>query len=302
MYDLLTVGNVSMDLYFKSNTLTHTGDRFTLAIGGKYYADYFYEGLGGGAANVAIGVSKMGLQAAVYGKVGKNRFTDIIVKQLNDHHVCKDFCDITTDYSKISTILLSETGERTIINYETPHEHMFATDLDLGKLLEGRAVYISNLPHVSLAERVKMLRFLKKHERFVFENLGTKDCRRPLEQIEQLLLHVDALILNGHEFSELVKKPYEDIDFRKDVRSLFTPLQNKILVVTEGPKGSYSYSASGILHQEAVKPERVVDTTGAGDGYTAGFIAEYLKSKDIGRAMSKGAHYAVKILERVGAN
>ncbi|MFN4213084.1 MAG: carbohydrate kinase family protein, partial [Microgenomates group bacterium] len=67
-------------------------------------------------------------------------------------------------------------------------------------------------------------------------------------------------------------------------------------------KGSYAYYQGKVYHQKAYPIKKIVDTTGAGDGYTAGFIAEYFRSKDIKKAMANGAKYAAKILGKIGAN
>ena len=84
MYDLISVGNISIDLFYKGKNFTRNKERFQLAIGGKYYADYFYEDIGGGGVNVASGVAKLGLRTAVFGKVGNNPFKEVIFKKLTD--------------------------------------------------------------------------------------------------------------------------------------------------------------------------------------------------------------------------
>ena len=48
--------------------------------------------------------------------------------------------------------------------------------------------------------------------------------------------------------------------------------------------------------------KKIVDTTGAGDGYTAGFISSFIKSKGIQKSMKKGAECASKIIEKIGSN
>lgn len=50
------------------------------------------------------------------------------------------------------------------------------------------------------------------------------------------------------------------------------------------------------------KQDHVVDTTGVGDGYTAGFITSYLRYSDVERAMKAGTRYASKIVKKIGAN
>lgn len=303
MYDLIAIGNISIDLYFQGETLTHSRDRFELAIGGKYLSDYFYESLGGGAANVAIGVTRHGLKTAIIGTIGENQFKPLICKHLEDHGVSKDLCGYRENYLKISSILLSPSGERTIINYETPHEHIFETPEDYEKLKKARIVYVSNLPRVPLEERQRMLNFMHQHNVPAVLNFGSSDCRRPFHQVFPLISKATILIVNAHEFCELTKHTYKSIDFRKDVRKYISPDYDKTIVVTDGAKGSYAYHNGTVFHAKATPPTKVVDTTGAGDGYTAGFIAGYLKHDgDIPMAMEIGAKYAVKIIEKVGAN
>ncbi len=60
MYDLISVGTISVDLYFLGKSFTFKDNRFALALGGKYQAENFYLSVGGGGANVAIGVAKHG--------------------------------------------------------------------------------------------------------------------------------------------------------------------------------------------------------------------------------------------------
>ena len=79
MFDLISIGNISIDLYFKGDSLTFEKNRFQLAIGGKYFVDQFHTGVGGGGVNVAIGASKAGIKSAVMGTIGNNPFKKMIL-------------------------------------------------------------------------------------------------------------------------------------------------------------------------------------------------------------------------------
>ncbi len=244
----------------------------------------------------------MGLKTAVLGKIGNNLFKKIILEQLENHKISHKLCDFENDYWNISTILLSPKGERSIIHYTSPHQHLF-NENELKDIAKTQMLYLGNLPDVSLSERIEFLHFLKKRNVPIVVNLGVKDCRRPKDQLQHLLNNVDILIVNGHEFAELVKAPYKDIHFKDNIIDWYIPsLHDRVVVVTEGAAGSYAYCGGNIYHQIAVKPEKIVDTTGAGDAYTAGFISGYLKSGNIPASMEKGAKYAAKILTKIGAN
>jgi len=303
MYDLISVGTISIDLYFLGKSFTFKDNRFALALGGKYQAENFYLSVGGGGTNVAIGVAKHGYKVGILGKIGNNPFKKIIVDYLKDHQISLNLIDFEDNYYNLSTILLTQKGERTILHYSTPHQHLFSSTNPLIGITRTKMVYLGNLPEVSLTQRIKFLKFLKKHNIARIVNLGVFDCRRPKNQIKEILEEVDILIVNGHEFSELVKAQYADIHFYEDVISWYIPyLKEKIVVITNGEKGSYAYHQGKVFFQKALKPAKILDTTGAGDGFTAGFISEFLASKDLVKSLKKGALYASCILGKIGAN
>jgi len=303
MYDLISVGTISVDLYLQGKSFTFKDDRFALALGGKYQAENFYLSVGGGGLNVAIGVAKHGKKVGLLGKIGNNPFKKIIIDYLKDHQISLNLIDFEDNYYNLSAILLTEKGERTIIHYSTPHQHLFSPNNLLLGLTKTKMVYLGNLPEVSLIQRVKFLKFFRKYNIKRIVNLGVFDCRRPKNQIKEILEEIDILIVNGHEFSELVKAKYSDIHLQEDVISWYIPyLKEKIVVITDGEKGSYAYHQGRVFFQKAIKPAKILDTTGAGDAFTAGFISEFLVSKDLVQSLKKGALHAAYIIGKIGAN
>lgn len=300
MYDLISVGNISIDLYFKGKSFTKNNKRYQLAIGGKYYADYFHEDIGGGGVNVASGVAKLGLRTAVFGKVGNNPFKDVIFKKLADKKVSTEFCQIENDYYKISSILLSENGERTILHYESP-SRMLKEFLLHKDLKRAKNIYFSPLERLDLYEKKKMIGYLKGDQTLTFVNLSAVDCRRPVKELTNFFDALDVLIINAYEFSDLIKRPYKKIDL-KNLEIKLPYLSERVLIITDAEKGSYGYFQGKIYFQDAVRPKKIIDTTGCGDAYTAGFIAQYIKSSNIESSMYAGAKYAAEKLARMGAN
>lgn len=303
MFDLISIGNISLDLFFKGESLTFENNRFQLAVGGKYFVNTLYKSVGGGGANVAIGAARNGLKTAVLGKVGDNNFKSMILEEINKKNVSTELCQIEKNYLNLSAILVTEKGERSIIHYSPPHEHILNSKSILEKILKTKIIYLGNLPDVPLSEREQLLQFVKHKNILTVVNLGVNDCRKPKHQLIEFLKRVDILIVNGHEFADLVKAPYNDIHFKENVVRWYMPqLQNKTVIITEGKKGSFAYFENKIFQQKAFEVKKIVDTTGAGDAYTAGFIAEHFKSKNIEKAMEKGSKYALKILTSIGAN
>lgn len=300
MYDLICVGNIAIDLYYRGKTLTNKDGRFQLAIGGKYHADYFHEDIGGGGCNVAVGVAKHGLKTAVLARIGNNNFKQTILEKLKQKNVSSEFCQFEENYNIISSILLADKGERTIISYDTPG-HLAKKFFLHDELKKAKNIYISSLTNVSLEDKIEIITYLNGDKKLTFVNLSITDCKREPEALYKIFDSLDVLIINAHEYSELIKKPYKDIKL-ENLELTLPYLKNRILIITDAEKGSYGYYKNEKYFQEAIKPEKIIDTTGGGDAYTAGFIAQYLKTKDIKTSMESGAKYAAEKLERIGAN
>lgn len=304
MYDLITIGDITIDLFFKGEELTQKDDRFFLAIGGKYLADEFHETLGGGAANVAVGASHYGLNTAVLGKIGENVFKQIIIQKLIKKGVSTEFLLLDKDYLNISSILLSYTGDRSIIHYATPHETLDISEIMMNKLTRTTTVYMGNLPGISISERSKLLSFFKKKNIKIALNFGRQDCAESLAKVGKLIEYADILVLNKHEFADLVKKKIQTINFEKDCARLLPSklkASKMVLVITCAEEGSFAYHEEKVFYEKAVKPTKLVDATGAGDAYTSGFLSTFIKSNDISAAMQRGSENAARILAKIGA-
>lgn len=300
MYDLITLGDITIDLFFKGNTLTLKDNRFYLAIGGKYSAEYFYESLGGGGANVAVGAAKFGLDTAIVGTIGENAFKQMIIQKLTKKTVSCEFLNVEKDHLNLSSILLTEEGERTIIHYRTPEKRFLTVNNLMPQSLKTHIIYMGNLSSVPKIERKKLLALFKKNGALTCLNLGSTDCRDHDTDLDNLIGETDIFFINTYEFAELIGKKKETIDFSKNcVR--FLNLDNKIIILTDGKNGSFLYHQNKIYHQKAITPKQIVDTTGAGDAYISAFLAFYHKENNFQKAMFQGASYAAEIIGRMGA-
>jgi sugar/nucleoside kinase (ribokinase family) len=76
----------------------------------------------------------------------------------------------------------------------------------------------------------------------------------------------------------------------------------KLLVVTLGPDGSMAFHGDDTVSCAAVHVDKVVDTTGAGDAFAAGFLSQYCYGQDVSTSLQKGALLASGIIQRMGAN
>ena len=301
MYDFVTIGDITIDLYYQGESLSIEKSRFSLACGGKYYADTFHHSIGGSGANVAIHASTMGMNVAVVAKVGESGLKNFIVQTLTRKTVSTEFLYFDRQYMSVSTILLSPKGERTIIKYSDKKDHIEVSTYTFERIQKSAVVFMGNLPDISIPERAHLLNKVKSDENTIALNLGSKDCRRGLSAMRPLLDSADIIILNRYEFAELIKKDPEKLDLSKSHLAAIGR-NDCILIITDGSKGSHAYTAKDIFHQPPKKINKVIDTTGAGDAFSAGFLVRYHSTKDVQKSLEAGTHQASEVVSKIGAH
>lgn len=300
MYQLVAIGDVTVDMFFQGKGLTQDKERFQLAIGGKYYVDAFHHGLGGSAANVSIHAAQLGLDCALVAPVGENAFKNLIVQTLARKTVSTEFLHFEREHISVSSILLAPTGERTIIKYSDPKQHIHLVDHALDRIKRSSIIFMGNLHDVPLAERTQFMTSVRSETNLIALNLGAVDCEKGVAKVLPLLKTADILFVNRFECALLLKKAPEKLDLSKNIYKEFG-FDAKVIVVTDGAKGSYAYTAEEVYSQAPAKVT-VVDATGAGDSFTASFLVTYSSAQNIQQALADASAYAGKVISKIGAN
>jgi fructokinase len=106
---------------------------------------------------------------------------------------------------------------------------------------------------------------------------------------------LDILIGNENEINELTNK--------KNLLDSINQLKkfNKLIVITRSDNGSLAVKDNEIINCESIKVNKILDLTGAGDLFAAGFLKEYLDKSDIKKCLTAGSIAASKIIQKIGA-
>ena len=106
---------------------------------------------------------------------------------------------------------------------------------------------------------------------------------------------LDILIGNENEINELANK--------KNLLDSINQLKNfnKLIVITRSENGSVAIKNNEIINCNSLKVNKVLDLTGAGDLFAAGFLKEYLDNSDIKKCLETGSMLASKIIQIIGA-
>ena len=187
--------------------------------------------------------------------------------------------------------------DRTIIAYRGASELLAREDIPWDKM-GSRWFYLAPLSGLACETSKSIINFAKEKEIKIAFNPGTFQISLPGKILSEILSKIDILILNQEEASFLTKIPFIK---EKEIFEKIDKMCPGIAIMTKGAKGvvasdgRYFYSAN-------VLKTKVVDKTGAGDSFGAGFVSGFIKANgDIGYAMQLGIANSASCLQQWGA-
>ncbi len=252
----------------------------------------------GGAANVAVHLSKLGGKAAFTGKVGNDYFGRIFIDDLDQSGVSTNVSMSRSKNTGMVFTLVFSNGERSFIVDRGANIDLEYEDIDLSLIQRTKYLYFTgfSVQDEQAWECIqKVLRQYPEGAHVVFNpgapNLA-KDFRSTFAKI--IKEHVDILILNECEGSYLTDHSSE----AAILNSLLSLVP--IVALTKGERGSITATSKGV-HNIKADTVKVVDTTGAGDAYAAGFIYGLSRGWKEEEAGELASRIAEKVVSHVGA-
>jgi len=299
-FDLVCVGDAKIDIFL---TLHQTREHLRymeetnelcIKFGEKVIVDKAEMLIGGDAANVAVGTSRLGLNTAIVAEIGKDEFAQKITNTLKNENVnIEKVCESEGQQSSFSTII-NYKGERTIFSEHVKREHNFNFNNVLTEW-----VYLTSLGENWLNAYNKTADFVRETKCNLAFNPGTLQLENK-ENIKNILLIANVLLVNKEEAEEILGFPHG----QKTIKELTVDLQKmgpKIVVITDGENGSFAIDSKGKMFTQEITKVNVVEKTGAGDAYSSGFISALIYNRPIAEAMFWGAKNSASVITKVGA-
>jgi len=299
-FDIVCVGDAKIDtfltLHQASEHLRYSEATNELCIkfGEKIIVDKAEILLGGDAANVAVGTSRLGLNTALVAETGKDEFAQKIINSLKKENV--DTTNVLQTESQLSSFstILNYKGERTIFSEHVRRDHDFSFENILTKW-----VYLTSLGEKWQNAYNKTENFVKETKCNLAFNPGTLQIENK-DNIKNILLITNLLLLNKEEGEEILGFEHG----QKSIEEIINGLQilgPKIVVVTDGKNGSFAIDPDGNILNEKIIETEVVEKTGAGDAYSSGFISALISNKSISEAMVWGTKNSSSVIKKIGA-
>jgi sugar/nucleoside kinase (ribokinase family) len=255
---------------------------------------------GGSAGNTMACFSSLGGKGAYIGKVADDELGKSFAESLQDMGVDYNTTPLQTGPSTgHCMILVTPDGERTMNTYLGAAVELTPHDIDPDFIARGKVVYLEGYlfdPPQAMEAFTKAARCAHEAGRRVALTLSDSFCvDRHREAFKNLVsLHVDILFANEEE----IKSLYE-VD---TVEEAIETVKNKcaIAVITRSEKGSIILAGNNTTIIEAEKVEKVVDSTGAGDAYAAGFLYGFTEGMDMKECGRLGSIAAAEVITHMG--
>jgi len=252
---------------------------------------------GGSVANSIVGLSQLGNNVGFIGKIADDNFGLKYEEGLKSENV--NFC-----YSKKKEILPTGTclilvtpdSERTMCTYLGTAGKINADDLDIKIINQSEIIFLEGYLWDE-GDPKKAFDKAIDNSKKVAMSLSDKFCvdRHKPHFLDLVKNKLDIIFANEGEITSLIeaKNFNEVISFGKELK--------KHLIITRGDKGAVSISNNKVVEIGVKKDLRIVDLTGAGDLFAAGYLHGYINQFSQKKCLEKGTELSSKIIQQFGA-
>ena len=315
-YDVIAIGNAIVDIIASCEDadisdlgLERGGMTLLDAVG----ADRLYAAMGpatetsgGSAANTLAGLAQLGTKCAFIGQVAKDQFGDVFAHDIRSVGIDFDTPMRPTDGSDDEPptgrclIFVTPDGERTMNTFLGAGQYLPAAALDEELIASAAILYLEGYlwdpeePRRAMRRAIEVARAAGRKvaftasESFVIDRHGD-DFRA---MIDDGL--IDILFVNESELATLTGEA--DFDAGFDAVAAKVP----VLVATRSEHGAHA-AAGGERAQVSAEPvAKVIDTTGAGDQFAAGFLSGHAKGDPLEMCLKRGAIAAAEVISHYG--
>jgi adenosine kinase len=311
-FDLLGVGNAIVDVIAQADDAflvaqgMHKG---TMALIDEARARAIYDAMGpavessgGSAANTIVGAASLGARVAFVGKVKDDELGHAFMHDIRAAQVAYDTPPASDGPSTARCyIIVTPDGERTMNTYLGAAQDLHPADIDEKAVADTAITYLEGYlwdPPNAKEAFVKAAGIAHKAGRRVALTLSDAFCvDRYRDEFVKLIRDgtVDIVFANERELHSL----YQTADFDSALAAVRGDAS--LAVVTRSEKGCVVVQGTTTERVEAAPIGRVVDATGAGDLFAAGFLVGHSRGKDLRTSARLGALAAAEVIQHVGA-
>lgn len=309
-FDVIGVGNAIVDVlspveeaFLTENEITKAGMTLIEQDRAEALYDAFgdkTEQSGGSAANTIAGIASLGLDSAYIGKTADDVLGESFATGLRRVGVHYETRPLSGGPSTARCLIaVTPDGERSMSTFLGASVEFSEADVDEALIKDAKIVFMEGYLFDKDAAKHAFVRAAEAAEaakRNVSLTLSDTFCveRHRASFLHLVKNHVDILFANEAEIASLYETDFDSAAemARKDC---------KLAVLTRSEKGAMIVSGEETHHVKARPIDRLVDATGAGDLYAAGFLAGYARGLDLPQCGTLGAIAAAEVISHYGA-
>ncbi|MDR3138312.1 MAG: sugar kinase [Treponema sp.] len=276
-FDVLAMGELNADLII-------TGLKEAPALNREIIAGSFRKTLGSSTALCAANIAKLGLKVGFCGKVGSDEDGRFVLRELQARGVDTNFCKIDPSAETGITLGLNWGGDRALVTVPGAISTFSAADFDPAVLKTAGHIHVGSFFLQTALRRDLPGIFKAAHSLGVTTSLdaGWDDTGTWDFGIRDLLPHTDVFFPSETEALNVTGKPSVE-EAAAELAGLCG-----IAVIKRGKLGAYCASKGRVYRTASYDDAPVVDTTGAGDSFNAGFIYGFVRGLPPERCLEYG--------------
>lgn len=301
MYKIIAIGDVILDTHVKIDDASVECDldghkcKLCLDYASKIPVTDSFQTIGGNSANLAFSTTKLGLDTAILSTIGNDSNGQIIREALSGSKIDTQYITLDKKVKTRYSIILNFKGERTILSYHQKRDYQWPKNFPATDW-----IYYTSLSEGFDSIQEKLLKFLTAHPtvRLAF-NPGSFQLKNELELTKAVLPHCDLLILNLEEAEKITGT---NLKKTKSVSTLIHKLLElgaHEVVITDAANGAWSGNIDGVWHMDTY-PVAIVSKTGAGDAFSAGYLAAKIYGHDLATCLTWGIANSCSVLGHFG--
>ena len=312
LYDVIAIGNAIVDVMAPCEDADI--ERLGLAKGGMTLVDTaraqeLYDAMGpareisgGSAANTLAGLAALGAKCAFIGQVANDQLGEVFA-----HDIRAGGIDFQTPAraeeppTARCLIFVSPCGQRTMNTFLGASQFLPAEALDDAQIASASVLYLEGYlwdpeePRKAMRRAIAAARNAGRKVAFTLSDAFV--ISRPGDDFRALIAdgQIDILFANEHELAALTGIE----DFHAGIEQIAAKVPT--VVVTRSENGAHAISNGEHAHVPAEPIAKVIDTTGAGDLFAAGFLYGYVRNKPLAESLTLGAVCAAEVISHYGA-
>jgi ribokinase len=293
---VLVVGGIIIDLIARSEKFKVIDGNISFPFDSKTTLQELRNDIGGSAHNVAANLANLGTNTYILGSVGKGDFGEEALKNLRIHGVNTKYVTLKEGPTGISLVFLVN-GEKTVLTSRGANELLGEKDLNPEVFEKIDTLILTSLISSNNVDMMKnAIKEAKKRNISIVVNPSMSMITHRPDELKYAMKNSDVIIMNGKESCMITGET--------DVELAAKELEKygaETVIITQDVKGSLVAENGEIIRVPSYKV-KVVDTTGGGDSYTAGFVHAKFKGYSTEEAVKFASAVAALNIITTGAS